>query len=493
MAVPVSKAGIPSPGGIAIASAQGRWVLVAAVLGSGIAGIDSAVMNVALPFIGRDLNADFSQLQWTVTGYTLSLAALILLAGALGDHFGRKRVFLIGVAAFTAGALLCALAPGIEALIGFRSVQGIGGALMTPASLAIIQASFREADRPRAIGIWSGFTGVASVGAPFIGGWLLELGTWRWIFVINVPVAVVLVVVAVRHVPDSREPAPAPMDWLGSFLAVAALAAITYVLTAMPAHHSASAVWVACIVAGLGASAALIWHERRSAAPMLPGSMFRSRPFVTANVMTFFIYGAFGAFSFVFTVALETIAGYSPVKAGSTLLPLTIIALLLSGPSGQLSARIGPRAQMTAGPVMCGIAALMAVRVSAHAGYWTTVIPLECVLGLGIATMVAPLTTTALASVPEEHAGIASGVNNAVARAAALLWIAAVPPLTGLTGTAYTQAAALRGGYQAICVICAASLTLSGMIAAVALRHRHPRHPLADIVPPRLPHPVTCQ
>lgn len=293
-----------------------------------------------------------------------------------------------------------------------------------------------------------------------------------------------------RHVPESREPTPAPMDWLGSFLAVAALAAVTYVLTAMPAQRSASVVSACCIIVGLGASAAFVWHERRSAAPMLPGSMFRSVPFVATNVVTFFIYGAFGAFFFVFTVALETIAGYSPVKAGSTLLPVTIIALVLSGPSGQLSARIGPRLQMTAGPVLCAVGVLMAVRVSAHAGYWTTVIPLECVIGLGIAVMVPPLTATALSSVPEDHAGIASGVNNAVARAAALLWIAALPPLAGLAGTAYTDAAALRGGYQEVCLICAASLALSGVIAAVALRHRHRRHPLADIDPPRLPHPV---
>jgi EmrB/QacA subfamily drug resistance transporter len=490
MAVPANT-GIPAAGGIAIASAKGRWILVAAVLGSGIAGTDSAVMNVALPIIGRDLKADFSQLQWTITGYTLSLAALILLAGALGDHFGRRRVFLIGVIGFTVASLLCALAPGIDALIGARSIQGIGGALMTPASLAIIQSSFRAEDRPRAIGIWSGFSGVASVIAPFVGGWLLELGTWRFIFMINVPVAAVLVLVAVRHVPESRESEPAPMDWLGSFLAVSALAAVTYVLTTMPAQRSASALSIAALVVALGSSAAFVWHERRSASPMLPAAMFRSLPFVAANLVTFFVYGAFGAFSFVFAVALETIAGYSPVKAGSALLPISIIALLLSGPSGQLSARIGPRLQMTAGPVLCAVAALLAIRVSARTGYWTTVIPLECVFGLGIATMVAPLTSTALSSVPSSHAGVASGVNNAVARAAALLWIAALPPVVGLSGSSYASAAALHGGYQQICVICAAAFALAGTIAAITLKRRQ-RHPDADLVPPRLPHPVAC-
>jgi EmrB/QacA subfamily drug resistance transporter len=456
------------------------------VLGSGIAGIDSAVMNVALPFIGRDLGADFAQLQWTVTGYTLSLAALLLLAGALGDHFGRRRVFLIGVSGFTAASLLCAAAPGIGALIGTRSIQGIGGALMTPASLAIIQSSFRAEDRPRAVGIWSGFAGVASVIAPFIGGWLLELGTWRWIFVINLPVAAVLVLVAVRHVPESREATSAPMDWLGSLLAVVALSAVTYVLTTVPGQRSASPLSIAAAVAAVIASVTFVWHERRSEAPMLPVAIFRSAPFVAANLVTFFVYGAFGAFSLVFTIALETISGYSPVKAGSTLLPITIITLLLSGRSGQLAARIGPRPQVTAGAFLCAVGDLLAVRVSSDTGYWTTVIPLECVFGLGIAMMVAPLMSAALSSAPADDAGVASAVTNAIARAAALLWIAALPPIAGLSGASYARAAALRGGYQEIC---AASLVLGGMIAAIALG-RPQRHPLADIVPPHFHHPA---
>ena len=483
------RAAIPPAGGIAVGSARGRWVLAAAILGSGMAGLDSSVLNVALPVIGRDLGADFSQLQWTVTGYTLSLAALILLSGALGDHFGRRRVFLIGVTGFTAASLLCAAAPGIGALIGARSIQGVGGALMIPASLAIIQSSFRAGDRSRAIGIWSGFSGVASVIAPFAGGWILELGTWRWIFVINVPVAAILVLVAVRRVPESRAAAPAPIDWLAAVLAVAALAAVTYVLTTMPGRGSASALSITIAVIAVAAPAAFLWHERHCEAPMLPAALFRSAPFVAANLVTFFVYGAFGAFSFVFTVALETISGYSPIEAGSTFLPITVIALLLSGRSGQLAARIGPRLQVTAGPFLCAAATMLAVRVSAHTGYWTTVIPLECVFGLGIAAMVAPLLSAALSSVPAGHAGVASGVNNAVSRAAALLWIAALPPIAGLSGPAYTNAAALRGGYQEICMMCAASLALGGTLAAIALRH-HRQHPPADIAPPRLPHPA---
>jgi EmrB/QacA subfamily drug resistance transporter len=391
-------------------------------------------------------------------------------------------VFLIGVVGFTGASVLCAVAPGIAELIGDRSIQGIGGALMTPASLAIIQSSFRAADRPRAIGIWSGSGGAASVTAPFIGGWLLELGTWRWIFVINVPVAAVLLLIAVRHVPESQEADPVPLDWLGSILAAVALASVTYVLTTMPGRRSASALAIAAAVIAVGASIAFGWHERRSEAPMLPAAVFRSAPFVAANLVTFFVYGAFGAFSFVFTVALETISGYSPVEAGSTLLPITIIGLLLSAPSGQLAARIGPRLQMTAGPFLCAAAALLAARVSAHTGYWTTVIPLECLFGLGIAAMVAPLLSTALSSVPADHAGVASGVNGAVSRAAALLWIAALPPIAGLSGADYANATALRGGYQEICVVCAASLALAGTLAAVALRRS--RRPPSTRRPP---------
>ena len=281
---------------------------------------------------------------------------------------------------------------------------------MLPASLAIIQSSFRPEDRPRAVGIWSGFTGVATLTAPFAAGWLLGLGTWRWIFVINVPVAAVLVLVALRHVPESRQAAPAPIDWAGSLLAVVALAAVTYVLMVTPGWRSAAAALITATAIAVGACAAFVWHERRSPAPMLPAAVFRSVPFITANLVVFFVYGEFGAFPLVFTIELETISGYSPLEAGSTILPVTIITLALSGPSGQLSARLGPRLQLSAGPVLCAAAALLAARVSTSSGYWTSVIPLECVFGLGIAATVPPMTSTMLCSIPGDHAGIASGM-----------------------------------------------------------------------------------
>lgn len=479
---------LPRLAGVPLRSAQGRRILVATVLGSSIAGIDASVVNVSLPDIGRDLGASFASLQWTVTGYTLSLASFILLAGGLGDRYGRRRIFLIGVAIFTLASVLCAVVPDVGSLIGARILQGIGGALMAPASMAILQSTIASEDRPRAIGTWSGFAGIAGVLAPFVGGWLLSMGSWRWIFLINVPVAVIVLLVSVRHIPETRGDRSSSMDWGGSALAVVTLAAATYALTAIPGNPSgpwASASAVVAVAAAIG----FVWYERRTTSPMLPAFLMKCRPFVTINVITFVVYGAFGVFSLILTIALETISGYSPAKAGSAFLPITIIALALSGSSGKLAARIGPGVQLTIGPALCGVAALMALRISPDTDYWTVVIPLECVFGLGIAAMVAPLTSVALSSVPGEHVGVASAVNNAVARGAALLWIAALPPLVGLTGDTYTQSEAFLPGYQLICIISAVALFVSSAIAAAAFRGHTPcdRHLL--FAHP-LPHPL---
>lgn len=483
-----SEVTAPGPTGVPLRSAQGRWILVATVLGSSIAGIDATVVNVTLADIGRDLGASFASLQWTVTGYTLSLASLILLAGGLGDRYGRRRIFLIGVAVFTLASVLCAIVPDVGSLIGARILQGVGGALMTPASMAILQSTIASGDRPRAIGTWSGFSGIAGGLAPFVGGWLLSIGSWRWIFLINVPVAVIVLLVSRRHIPETRDDTSSGMDWGGSALAVVAFAAATYALIAIP--ETPGGPWApASAVVAVAAAIGFVWYERRTTSPMLPSSLMRSRPFVTINVVTFIVYGAFGVFSLIFTIALETISGYSPAKAGSTLLPITIIALALSGSSGKLAARIGPGLQLVAGPALCGVAALMALQVGADAGYWSVVIPLECVFGLGIAAMVAPLTSVALSSAPGEHVGVASAVNNAVARSAALLWIAALPALVGLTGASYTQPAAFLPGYRLICVICAVAMFVASAIAAAVFRSHTPcdRHRLFAR---SLPHPL---
>ena len=462
-----SEVVLSRPVSFPIRSRQGRRILVATVLGASIAGIDSSVVNVALPDIGRDLGASFASLQWTVTGYTLSLASLILLSGGLGDRYGRRRIFLTGVAVFTFASVLCAAVPDMRTLVGARILQGIGGALMAPASMAILQSTIAPGDRPRAIGTWSGFAGIAGALAPFVGGWLVSLGSWRWIFLINVPVAVVVLAVSLRHLPETRDEGSSGMDWGGSALAFVSLAAATYALTALPADPTRPQGWASAVVA-VGAGAGFAWYERRTTSPMLPATVTKSRPFVTVNVLTFVIYGAFGVFSVIFTIALETVAGYSPAEAGSTLLPVTVLSLALSGLSGRLAARIGPGLQLTIGPVLCGTAALMALRVGPETGYWSVAIPLECVFGLGTATMVAPLTSVALSSLPGGHAGVASAVNNTVARTAGLVWVAGLPPLAGLTGESYTQAEVFLPGYRLACVICAAALFVSGAIATAA-------------------------
>ena len=449
-------------------SAQGRWVVAAMVLGSSVAGIDSTVVAVALPAIGRNLHVGFQDLQWTVMSYTLTLASLILLAGSLSDRWGRRRVFLVGLGWFTLASVLCAAAPGIGWLIAARAVQGIGGALMTPASLAIIEAAFQPADRSRAIGTWAGFSGVSSAIAPFLGGWLLEAGSWRWIFLINVPVAAAVAWMTQRHVPESRDTSVSGRaDWLGALAGVAALATITYAIIVLPGGGVSSPRFAVAAVLAVGSSATFAVTEWRKSHPMLPPAIFRPTQFRAANAVTFVVNGALGGFAFVFIPALEIIAGYSPVAAGSALVPVTVVTLLLSGPSGQLAQRIGPRPQLVAGCLLCTVAATLAVRLGPHAGYWTVVLPVALLFGLGLASLIPPLTASAMNSAPDSLAGLASGVNNAVARVAGLLWIAALPPITGLTGAAYTDPAQFQSSFAQISWICAAAFACAAVLSAI--------------------------
>src|SRR6266567_3107226 len=429
--------GSGSGGLLAYGSAQGRWVVAAMIMGSSVAGIDSTVVAVALPAIGRNLHVGFQALQWTVTSYTLTLASLILLAGSLSDRWGRRRVFLAGLGWFTVASVLCAAAPGIGWLIAARAVQGIGGALMTPASLAIIEAAFRPGDRTRAIGTWAGFTGVSAAIAPFLGGWLLEAGSWRAIFLINIPVAAVTARVTRRHVPESRDTsASGSADWPGALAGVTALATITYAIIVLPGGGVRSPTFAAAAVLAL------------------------------LSAVTFVVNGALGGFAFVFIPALEIVAGYSPVVAGSALVPVTVVTLLLSGASGRLAQRIGPRPPLVAGCLLCTVASMLAVRVGPDAGYWTVVLPVAVLFGLGLASLLPPLTATAMNTAPDSLAGLASGVNNAVARVAGLLWIAALPPLTGLTGAAYTDPVQFRSSFAQISWICAAAFACAALLAA---------------------------
>ena len=495
-----AQPGEPSPAAgsarelLAYRSAQGRWVVAAMVLGSSVAGIDSTVVAVALPAIGRNLHAGFQALQWTVTGYTLTLASLILLAGSLSDRWGRRRVFLIGLGWFTAASVLCAAAPGIGWLIAARAVQGIGGALMTPASLAIIEAAFRPGDRTRAIGTWAGFSGVSAAIAPFLGGWLLQAGSWRAIFLINVPVAALTAWTTRRHVPESRDTsAPGSADWPGALAGVAALAAITYAILVLPAAGVASPRFVAAAVLAVLSSLTFAVTERRGSRPMLPPAIFAPAQFRAANAVTFVVNGALGGFAFVFIPALEVVAGYSPVVAGSALVPVTVVTLLLSGTSGRLAQRIGPRPQIVAGCLACAAASVLAVRIGSHAGYWTAIFPVAVLFGLGLASLLPPLTASAMNSAPDSLAGLASGVNNAVARVAGLLWITALPPLTGLTGAAYTRPAQFQSSFAQISWICAAAFTGAAVLAATFITRpdRAARAPRTALVQAPVPH-LTC-
>ena len=458
-----------------LSEAPGRWVLAATVLGSSLAMLDATIVNVALPRIGRQFDASLAGLQWTVNAYTLTLAGLILLGGSLGDRFGRRRVFLIGVVWFAVASALCGLAPNVVVLIAARALQGIGGALLTPGSLAIIQASFSPDDRPRAIGAWSGLGGVAGAIGPFVGGWLIAAAGWRWAFLLNLPLAAVVVAVAARHVPETRDDSEHHgFDVLGAVLAALTLAGVTYALTEAPANGSRVAV-VAAAVLGIAAGVAFVLVERRRSAghgpsPMLPLGVFGSRQFTAVNVVTFIVYGGMGVQFFLLVVDLQVVAGYSPIVAGTALLPVTILMLLLSARMGALAQRFGPRYLMTGGLLVASAGMMLTLRIGPHASYAADVLPAAVVFGLGLACVVAPLTATVLATADLRHAGVASGVNNAVARAAGLLAVAGVPPAVGLTGTAYNDPGVFDHGFHTAMTI-AAVLLVAGAVLTFLLVH----------------------
>jgi EmrB/QacA subfamily drug resistance transporter len=462
-----------APGGelLAYRSAAGRYALTATILGSSLAFLDGTVVNVALPTIGRDLHSDLGGLQWIVNGYTLTLAALILLGGSLGDLYGRRRVFVVGVVWFALASLVCAVAPNLVVLVLARAVQGVGGALLTPGSLAILEASFRPEDRASAIGAWTGFGGIAGAIGPFAGGWLVQAAGWRWVFLLNLPLAAAVVVLALRHVPESEDAdAVRGIDVPGAVLAAAGLAGLTFGLIAWPdAGAAAPQVW-GPLVGGVAGLALFVVAEMRSPHPMLPLSIFRSRLFSATNAVTFVVYAALSGVFFLLVVDLQVVAGFSPMVAGAALLPVTILMLLLAARGGALGQRIGPRIPMTVGPVVAGIGVFLFAGIGPGATYLRDVLPGATLLGVGLSLTVAPLTATVLGAVDDRHAGIASGVNNAVARAAGLLAVAAVPLVVGVTPAVYAHpvqfgAAAGRG-----LLVCAGLLVLGGLLSWATVR-----------------------
>jgi len=458
---------------LAYRSTQGRLVLLATILGSGLAQLDGSVVNVALPRIGENLGAGLTSLQWTINAYTLTLSGLLLLGGSLGDRLGRRRIFLVGVVWFALASAGCALAPTSGVLIAMRALQGVGAALLTPGSLAILEAVFRRPDRAPAIGAWTGLGGVATALGPVLGGVLVGLAPWGWrlVFLINLPLAVVVVVVTRAAVPETRdEEATGTLDVPGALLAAVGLAGVILALTEGPARGWPPAVIVSGL-AGVVLLVAFLVNERVRPNPMMPLDLFRSRQFAAANLVTFVVYGALSGALFLLPVQLQIVSGFSPVAAGSALLPITLVMLLLSARMGRLATRIGPRWPMTVGPIVAAIGMALLGRLGPGSTYLEGVLPAVLVFALGLSITVAPLTATVLAAAPEHQVGVASAVNNDVARTAGLLAVAVLPALAGITPAVYANPAALSSGFHRAVLISAALCAGGGVLAALTIRN----------------------
>lgn len=463
---------------------RGRWIVAATVLGSSLAMLDATVVNVALPDIGRDLGSGVSGLQWTVSAYTLTLASFILLGGALGDRLGRRKVFVWGTVWFAVASVLCGLAPNIEVLVAARLLQGVGAALLTPGSLALISASIHPDDRGAAIGLWSGLGGVASAVGPLLGGWLVDVAGWRSVFLLNIPLAVAVVLVAVKHVPESRDPhAEGTLDLPGAGVVALALGLLTY-------GFIDASWWV--VAAGVLAVGAFVVVELRTSNPLVPPSLFASRVFLAANLVTFAVYAALGGVFFLLILQLQLALDYSPIAAGVATLPITALMLVLSARAGRVAQRIGPRVPMTVGPLVAAAGLLLMLRISpdgagvepagttswagvepvrtSRSTYLVDVLPAVVVFGLGLSILVAPLTGAVLGAVSTDRAGIASGVNNAVARTSQLLAVAALPGLVGIAGADYDRPQTFSDGFHTAMIVCAGLLVVGSLIAAVMVR-----------------------
>lgn len=435
--------------------------MLATVLGSSVASLDATVVNIALPRIGEALDTDIAGLQWTLNGYTLTLASFILLGGSFGDRFGRRKVFVAGAVGFALASLLCGAAVTVEMLVAARVLQGVAGAMLTPGSLALISASIDDRDRGAAIGLWSGFGGVAGALGPFLGGWLIDAAGWRSIFFINVPLVLVVVLVSLRHVPESRDPdAATRLDIPGAVVIAAALGALTLgLIDTAPLLIGAGGLLLAAFVA----------IEVRSDHPLVPPSLFASRVFTAANLVTLAVYAALGGVFFLLVLQLQLVAGYSPLLSGAATVPVTLLMLLLSAPAGRWAQRHGPHLPMTLGPLIAAAGSVLLLRIGPDAAYVVDVLPGVLVFGLGLSVLVAPLTGAVLGAVSTNEAGIASGVNNAVARTAQLLAVAALPGLAGISGSV-DDPAAFDSGFAIAMWICGGLLLTGALLAAVLLR-----------------------
>jgi EmrB/QacA subfamily drug resistance transporter len=428
----------PAPAGL-----RPRLVLTVAILGSSMAFIDSTVVNVALPRIQTELGASLVTVQWVVEAYGLFLSALLLLGGALGDLLGRRRIFALGVAVFGLASVGCGLAPGIRTLVAARAVQGVGGALLTPGSLALIGALFPKDERGRAIGIWSGASGVASAMGPLLGGWFVDALSWRWVFFINVPIAAATMLLLTAGVPETRAPGARAIDWPGAALGTLGLGGLVYGLVQSPQRGFTAPIVLGALVTGAVALALFVLREARAPAPMVPLGLFRSRPFTAANLLTLLLYAALAVVLFFLPFLLIQVHGYTARAAGAALLPFVAIVFVLSPWTGGLVERHGPRMPLIVGPAVAALGLAALALPGAGGPYVRTFLPGVSVLGLGMAITIAPLTTTVMTAVDEERVGVASGINNAVARVAALLAIAALSlPLASTFSARVDQALA---------------------------------------------------
>jgi EmrB/QacA subfamily drug resistance transporter len=457
------------------ASSAGRWVIAATVLGSGVAFLDGTVVNVALPTISRDLHTGLSDLQWITDAYLLTLGALIILGGSLGDRYGRRRVFVLGLISFTAASVICGAAPNTLVLIAARALQGIGGALLVPGSLAIISASFAAQDRARAVGLWSGLSGVSAVVGPFVGGWLVDAVSWRAIFFLNVPLAAAAVLIALRHVPETRDDtAVGRPDYIGAVVVSLGLVGVVYALIDGPSNG-----WsMPATVAGIAGALLLIgfpFLELRVRIPMVPLRIFASQQFSGANLTTFAVYAALSVVSFLLVLHLQQDMHYSALAAGTAFLPAGLLLIAFSSRAGALAQRIGPQLPMTGGPLIAAVGLLLLAGVRNGDGYLTSVLPGVVVFGAGLTITVAPLTAAVMAAVDAHHFGVGSAINNATARIGGLLAVAVVPALAGLTAaSSHLAGVSLNDGYTMSMRISAGMLVAGGLIAALTIRHIAP-------------------
>ena len=457
-------------------TAKARWVLTATVLGSGIVFLDGTVVNIALPTIGRHFHTGTSGLQWTVDAYLVTLTALLLLGGSLGDRHGRRRLFVLGLVGFTAASIMCGLAPTMATLVAARALQGVGGAMLVPGSLAIIAASFHPDDRARAVGAWSGLASVSTAVAPFLGGWLIDTVSWRAVFLINVPLAVIAVAITMRYVPETRDvDAPAGQDWPGAIAVSLALGAGSYALIEST-HGFGIPQQIAAVVAVL-ALVAFVVIEAHVAGPMMPLDVFRSSQFSGANLTTLAVYSGLGGATFLLVLQFQLVLGYSALAAGAALLPMSVLLMLLSARAGALAQRIGPRIPMTLGPLMAAAGLVWFGYIGLGSRYVPRILPPAILFGLGLALTVSPLTATVLAAVEDRRVGIASGINNAVARGGGLLAVALLPALVHLD-TSAPPAVFSRGFHEAM-LITAGLCAVGGLIAFITIRRIAPQPAMA--------------